>query len=403
MSPQPATRLPRSVWLLGWVSLATDAASESIYSLLPFFLTQVLGASAVSLGVVEGAAEAANSLLKIMSGRLADRSRVKRPLVLAGYAVSSAVRPLIAAVTGWGQVLAVRVADRVGKGVRGAPRDAMLAGLATPANRGQVFGFHRAMDNLGAVIGPLAAALFLFAYPGRYRTLFALTIVPGALAVALIFLIREDGAPGGRSPASSTGAGPHGSGAVQSTNPAPARAEPLPPGFRRFMLVLALFTIGNSSDAFLLLRLTEVSGSPASVPLMWAGLNAVRSGVSLVAGSWSDRVGRRTVIGAGWLVYAAVYVGFAASSSLVALLVWFGVYGVYFGFAEGTERALVADLAPSARRGFAYGLYNAVTGLGALAASVIFGAVWTVYGTAAAFGVGASLALAATVLLFAVI
>jgi MFS family permease len=184
--------LPRPVWLLGWVSLATDAASEAIYPLLPFFLTQVLGASAVALGVVEGAAEAANSLLKILSGRLADRGRAKRRLVLLGYGVSSAVRPLIAITTTWTQVFGVRVADRVGKGVRGAPRDAMLATWATPATRGKVYGFHQGMDNLGAVVGPALASLFLLFYPGHYRTLFTLTIIPGAIAVALIFLLPEE-------------------------------------------------------------------------------------------------------------------------------------------------------------------------------------------------------------------
>jgi MFS family permease len=183
--------LPKPVWLMGWVSLATDSATEAVYPLLPFFLTRVLGADAVSLGIVEGAAEAANSVLKILSGWLADRSRAKRPLVLLGYSLSSAVRPLIAFATTWTQVFTVRVLDRVGKGVRGAPRDAMLATWTTPTTRGKVYGFHRAMDHLGAVIGPAAATLFLWWYPGAYRMLFALTIVPGAIAVLLILFIKE--------------------------------------------------------------------------------------------------------------------------------------------------------------------------------------------------------------------
>lgn len=382
--------LPRPVWLLGWVSLATDAASEAIYPLLPMFLTQVLGAGAVSLGMVEGAAEAANSLLKILSGQWADRSPAKRPLVLAGYAVSSAVRPLMAIVGSWTQVLAIRVTDRVGKGVRGAPRDALLAALAGSEMRGRVFGFHRAMDHLGAVVGPALATLFLLAHPGEYRTLFAWTIVPGAIAVALIFLVREP-----------SGSGTH---PTHLAHPAyPTDGAPLPPRFTRFMLVLALFTLGNSSDAFLLLRLSDAAGSALWVPLMWAGLHVVKAGVSIVGGSWSDRVGRRGVIAAGWLVYAAVYAGFAASTSIATLLAWFFAYGVYFGFAEGTEKALVADLAPAERRGFAFGVYNAVVGIGAFAASVVFGAIWTAWGASAAFGTGAALALVATALLFAVI
>lgn len=184
-------RFPRAVWLLGWVSLATDSATEAIYPLLPFFLTRVLGAGAVSLGVLEGAAEAANSILKVAAGRLADRSPRKRPLVLFGYGVSSIARPFIALTTTWAQVFGVRVLDRIGKGVRGAPRDAMLATWTTPTTRGKVYGFHRSMDHVGAVVGPALASVFLWFYPEQYRTLFALTIIPGAIAVALIFLVPE--------------------------------------------------------------------------------------------------------------------------------------------------------------------------------------------------------------------
>jgi MFS family permease len=393
-------RLPRAVWLLGLVSLATDAASEAIYPLLPFFLTSVLGAGAVSLGVVEGAAEAANSFLKIASGRAADRLRARRRLVFAGYGLSSAVRPLIAAATGWVQVFTIRMLDRVGKGIRGAPRDAMLAGWATPATRGRIYGFHRAMDHLGAVIGPTLATAFLLVYPGSYRTLFALTIVPGAIAVLLIFFVpeQEDSAADATDVVSAF----RRTDAIDVVS-AFRRTEPpesLPPGFKRFMVVLSLFTLGNSTDAFLLLRLTDAAGSAAYVPLMWAALHIVKASVSVVGGSWSDRIGRRAVIAIGWLVYAIVYAGFAVSSGLAALVAWFMVYGFYFGFAEGTEKALIADFAPVARRGTAFGIYNAVTGLGALVASVVFGVLWRELGAATAFGTGAAIALVATALLF---
>jgi MFS family permease len=384
-------KLPRAVWLLGWVSLATDSATEAIYPLLPFFLTQTLGASAVSLGIVEGGAEAANSILKILSGRIADRSAKKRPLVLFGYSVSSLARPFIAITTSWTQVFTVRVLDRVGKGVRGAPRDAMLAAWATPTTRGKVYGFHRAMDDVGAVVGPTLATLFLFFFPDRYRTLFALTIIPGAIAVALILFVPESDRPDAPDR-------PDPPGAPDRPGP-PALSIALPRSFTVFMIVLTIFTLGNSADAFLLLRLTDVAGSVKYVPLMWAALNAIKAVVSVVGGSWSDRVGRRTVIAIGWIVYAAVYAGFALSSTLIPLLAWFLVYGFYFGFAEGTEKALVADLAPAARRGLAFGIYNAVQGIGALVASVLFGAIWKFYGAQAAFGVGAALALAATALL----
>jgi MFS family permease len=378
-------KLPRAVWLLGWVSLATDAASEAVYALMPFFLTSILGAGAVSLGLIEGAAEAANSALKLVSGRLADRTTRKRGLVLLGYSVSSAARPFIALATGWLQVFTIRVLDRVGKGVRGAPRDAMLANWTTSTTRGRVYGFHQAMDNLGAVAGPVCATLFLLLYPGRYRTLFALTIVPGAIAVLLILLLPE------RDPDVRP---------VQDFSSGSSRMETLPRSFRSFMIVLGIFALGNSTDAFLLLRLTEAAGSPRFVPLMWAGIHVVKAAVSLFGGSWSDRIGRRAVIAIGWVVYAVVYAGFAVSRGLPALIAWFLVYGFYFGFAEGTEKALVADLAPSTRRGTAFGIFNAVTGLGTLAASVLFGLVWNWFGASVAFGMGATLALVSTALLF---
>jgi MFS family permease len=379
------SRISRPVWLLGWVSLATDAATEAIYPLLPFFLTHVLGAGAVSLGVIEGAADAVNSVLKIGAGRLADRSRAKRPIVIAGYAVSSAVRPLIAIARSWADVLTIRLLDRVGKGVRGAPRDAMLASYATDGTRGRVYGFHRAMDHAGAVVGPLAATAFLYFYPGEYRTLFALTIVPGAIAVGLLLFVKEDAVT------------------VPPTRPVDASSDPLPPSFTHFMWVLALFTLGNSTDAFLLLKLTEAAGGVEFVPLMWSALHVVKATVSVYGGAWSDRFGRRSVIAVGWIIYALVYAGFAVGSSLAALLPLFLAYGLYFGFAEGAEKALVADLAPASRRGFAFGVYNAVLGLGALAASVMFGLLWTAFGPAIAFAVGALLALVSTALLFVVV
>ena len=381
------SKLPRPVWLLGWVSLATDAATEAVYPLLPFFLTTVLGAGAVSLGVIEGAAEATNSLIKIFAGRVADRAPSKRPLVLFGYTVSSLARPFIAITTTWTQVFAVRVLDRVGKGVRGAPRDAILASWATPTTRGKVFGFHQGMDHIGAVVGPTLATLFLLAYPGQYRSLFALTIIPGAIAVALIFFIREEQAE-----------------RVEVRAKPDARAVNAGTGsLNGFMVVAALFTLGNSTDAFLLLRLTAVAGTVRFVPLMWAALHVVKASVSMIGGSWSDRVGRRTVIALGWAIYAVVYGGFALSTTLPALFGWFLLYGFYYGFAEGTGKALVADLAPVARRGFAFGVYDGVLGFGALAASVIFGLVWNAYGTAAAFGLGSALALIASALLFLVV
>jgi MFS family permease len=313
---------------------------------------------------------------------------------MAGYALSSAVRPFMALAQSWTHVFTVRLVDRVGKGIRGAPRDALLAGWSSPGRRGRVYGFHRAMDHAGAVAGPLLASAFLFFQPGEYRTLFALTIVPGAVAVLLIpFVHEEPDAPAVH-------------GAARGPRAAEDRGSPLgglPTDLTRFMLVLTLFTLGNSTDAFLLLKLTDAAGGVTYLPLIWSAHHIVKASLSMVGGSLSDRIGRREVIAAGWVVFAIVYAGFAVATSLPVLIALFLLYGLYFGLVEGTEKALVADLAPASRRGFAFGVFTAVEGVGALAASVVFGIVWTAFGAPAAFGLGAVLALVATALLFAAV
>jgi MFS family permease len=382
--------LPAGVWLLGVVSLLNDVASEAIYPLLPFFLTTVLGATAVSLGFIEGAAEAVSSVLKIMSGRLSDRWRRRKPIVIFGYSLSAGARPFISIAGSWGSVFALRFIDRIGKGIRGAPRDAMLADFADHTNRGKVYGFHRAMDHTGAVIGPLLATAFLLGFPDRYRTLFALTAIPGAATVVLLMWVKERKHSHARS----------------EPIPNPESLIPdtkLPKALVRYLVVLSVFTLGNSADAFLLLRLTEAAGGPQLIPLFWSLLHVVKMGASLVGGSASDRAGRRPLIAAGWIVYAVVYAGFAASTTLWALLSWFLLYGIYYGCVEGTERALVADFARPALRGTAFGTYNAVSGIGALVSSVVFGLIWNAFGAPAAFASGAALALVAAVLLFVLV
>ena len=387
--------LSRPVWLLGLSSLFTDTASEAIYPLLPVFLTRVLGATAVSLGVIEGVAEAANSLLKVISGRLSDRWNTRQPIVIAGYGLSSLMRPLIGLVVTWPQVLGIRFLDRVGKGIRGSPRDALLAAAATPESRGKVFGFHRAMDHAGAMLGPLLASLFLLLYPGEYRTLFLLTIVPGAVAVALLTRVQDV-----RMPPPQPAVREERPGQVPTATPQGSWRR-LPRTLYVFFVVLLIFALGNSADAFLLLRLTDLGVSPVLIPLLWAAHHAVKAVMSVVGGIRSDRVGRRRVIALGWVIYALVYAGFALTTSLASLILLFLGYGLYYGLAEGTEKALVADLAPADLRGTAFGLYNAVLGAGALAASVVFGLVWQAAGAPAAFALGAALALTATVLLYA--
>jgi MFS family permease len=383
--------LPKPVWLLGWVSFSTDAATEMVYPLLPVFLTRVLGASVVSLGVIEGVADAATSALKIASGWLADRRGRPRSLVLAGYALSSAVRPLIGLAMSWVHVLSLRFADRLGKGIRGAPRDAMLAAFAPPGERGRVFGFHRAMDHAGAVVGPLVAAAVLAVWPDRIRTLFALTLVPGAIAVGLVLWVPagRDGAP------RPTGLARPSAGA--------ASWHDLPRGLYTILFVLFVFGLGNSTDAFLLLQLSERGMAAAWLPLLWAALHVVKAGSSAFGGRLSDRWGRRGVIGAGWLVYAAVYAGFAAAGSLASLVTLFLVYGLYFGLTEGVEKALVADIAPAGLAGTAFGLYNGAVGISALTSSLVFAGIWTLAGPAAAFAVGAGFAVLAVALLFVLV
>lgn len=377
-------RLGRNVLALAAVSLLTDVASDMTYPLLPLFLASVLGASATAVGAIEGAAESTAALLRLASGWLSDRVARRKPLVLAGYGLASAIRPLIGLAQSASQVLAIRVADRVGKGIRGAPRDALIADSVDPAIRGRAFGFHRAADHAGAVVGPLLAfALLEWAGLGL-RQLFLLTAIPGALAVAaLVFGVRE--VPRTAAPAS------------------PAKSPRLELGaqlgrrFWAFLAVLLVFTLGNSTDAFLLLRAADLGVPPALVPILWALLHVVKSASSTPGGALSDRVGRRPLLVAGWLLYAAVYLGLARASEPWHAWALFAVYGVYFGLTEGVEKALVADLVPADRRGTAFGWYNLALGIGALPASLIFGAIWDQAGPSAAFGFGASLALLAAI------
>jgi MFS family permease len=378
--------VPRPVWLLGWVSFFTDMATEMTYPLLPVFLTRVLGAGAMSLGIIEGVADAANSALKIASGWVADRTGAPKRLVVAGYTISSAVRPLMSIAGTWPHVLGIRFADRLGKGIRGAPRDAMLATFSDPLTRGRVYGFHRAMDHAGAVVGPLLAAAFLFVYPGEYRMLFALTIVPGI--VVIIVLLRVPAAPAAR---------------VEAPRVASLRHVPsgkLSRTFWKAMTIMFIFTLGNASDAFLLLRVTDLGIAVFWIPLLWSALHVVKSAASFGGGDLSDRLGRQTLIGLGWMVYALVYFGFAIVDTPLAVVIIFLSYGLSFGLTGGVEKAWIADLAPAPSRGTAFGIYNGMLGLGSLVASILFGLLWTRVSPAAAFMTGAGLAVAATALLY---
>ncbi|MEI6667822.1 MAG: MFS transporter [Acidobacteriota bacterium] len=390
--------LPRSVWLVSWTSFFTDTASEAVYPLMPLYLTRVLGGTALSIGMIEGLAEALNSVLKIVSGRLADRWGTRKLLMIAGYALSSAVRPLVALASSWPHVLMVRLADRVGKGLRGAPRDALIAAWADPAIRGYAFGVNRAMDHAGAVVGPVLATVFLWFFPEQYRLLFALTIVPGIVAVVMLVPVPDvaplapvpDVAPLALVPD-----------VVPPQRPGVERRQPLGTPFYRYLGVLMIFSLGNSTDAFLLLRLNEMGVGAMWIPLTWAALHVVKAVASPIGGRLSDRVNRKAIVILGWLIYAGVYAGFAAAASLPILIGVFLTYGLYYGLTEGVEKAMVADLVPAAVRGSAFGVHGAVMGIGALCASLLFGGIWKLAGAPVAFLTGAALALVSALLMAA--
>jgi MFS family permease len=378
--PPQRPRLGRNVVALAAVSFLTDVASDMTYPLLPVFLATVLGASATSVGAIEGAAETTAALLKLASGWWSDRVSRRKPLVVAGYTIASVIRPLIGLSQSVGQVLGIRVADRVGKGIRSSPRDALIADSVDPAIRGRAFGFHRAADNAGAVVGPLLAFALLRWGGIPLRTVFLLTAIPGALAVLmLLFAVRE--VPRAAPPRDAAG-------------PADLKT-PLGRPFWAYLGVLLLFTLGNSTDAFLLLRAGQLGVPMALIPILWAMLHVVKSGASTPGGILSDRVGRKPLIVAGWLVYAAVYFAFGRAWQTWHAWALFAVYGLYFGLTEGVEKALVADLVPGGRRGAAFGWYNLTLGIGALPASLLFGFLWDRWSSTAAFDFGALVALTA--------
>ncbi|RJP79349.1 MAG: MFS transporter [Candidatus Zixiibacteriota bacterium] len=380
-----AVKLPGEVKALGFVSLFNDAASEMIYPLIPAFLTTVLGVGAVSLGALEGFAEALASILKVWSGRWSDKFRKRKAPTVAGYALSGLARPLMAATTVFGQLFALRLLDRVGKGIRSAPRDAMIADIVPPAIRGRAYGYQRALDHLGAVIGPLLASGLLLLMPAQMprdqqlRWVFALAALPvvGALAV-LIFGVRER--------------------AVAMKSVVKLKAA-LKAHFWKYLLCVFVFTLGNSSDAFLLLRAQDLGVSLALIPILWSAFHIVKSVTATPGGRLSDRFGRFTILALGWGWYALVYVGFAFAGTAWHVWALFLVYGVYFGLAEGVERAFVVDLVGDENRGYAFGWFHLAVGIAALPASLIFGLIWTAFSPQAAFLTGAGLAGVAVILL----
>ena len=383
--------LPRNVIAIGLVSLLNDASSEIIYPLLPVFLATSLGASAIAIGVIEGFAESMSSLLKLFAGYLSDRLGKRKWLVVAGYSLASLVRPMLAFAQTWTQVLGIRIADRVGKGIRTAPRDAMIADTVQVEQRGIAFGFHRAMDHCGAMIGPLLGYVLVVLLAANQESLtraefsrvFLVASIPALMAVIVaIFFMRE-------SPVHK-----HHESELPKLS-----LRGFDSNFKRFLLVLALFTLSNSSDSFLILRAVDAGVSAAVIPLLWAAHHGTKVLSSLFGGDLSDRLGRKRLIVSGWVLYAAVYAGFAFATQSISLWILFLIYGIYFGLVEGAEKALVADLVRPEQRGTAYGLYNLAFGVTVFPASLLMGMIWYWQGPATAFLVSAFMGATAAILL----
>lgn len=380
--------LPRNVLALSVVSLLNDTSSDIIYPLLPAFLALTLGASPFAIGLIEGLAESVSSVLKLFSGYLSDKFDTRKWPVFFGYSLGAFTRPLLALVTSWPQVLFVRMTDRVGKGIRGAPRDALLASSVPKSERGFAFGFNRAADNLGAVIGPVIAYILLSFFAAdqedptaaEYQLVFLFASIPVLFGLGIVFFfVRDDKRPANG----------------EITSPVELTLRGFDVNFKRLLVVVAIFTLSNSTDAFLLLRAQQAGIHPAFLPLLWMVLHFSKVGSSLIGGDLSDRIGRKKLIFAGWIIYALVYCGFAFVSSPWQAWTLFIIYGTYFGLTEGVEKAMVADLVGEDRRGTAYGLYNLAIGITVFPASLLFGLIWTTFGAPAAFIFSACVSLVA--------
>ncbi len=373
--------LPATVWMLGAISFLNDAASDLVYPLVPLFVAQVLGAGPRALGVIEGLANATAALLKLVSGALYDRFPRAKGWLVAGYGLPAIARPAIAFAGSALTLGVLRIADRIGKGLRSAPRDALLARSVEPARRGLAFGVHRSMDHAGAVAGPLAAAALLAGGMGL-REIFLWTLIPGIACVALALAVREP--PGALAPAARIDWSPGG----------------LPSRYRSYLAIVALFTLSQASNLFLLLRAAQLGVPAASIPLLWALQSGVAMLLTTPLSSLSDRVPRLWLIATGWLLYAAVFGVLGATvDTLAGIAALLALYGVVLALTEGVEKALVADLVPSERLGTAFGWFHLVTGLMLVPASAGFGLAWERFGAQAAFGASGTIAAASAIAL----
>lgn len=359
----------RNIWLLGLVSLVTDISSEMVYPLVPIYLTAVLGASPAVLGLIEGIAESLASLLKVYAGRISDRLERRKSLAIAGYGVSAIGKLLFVLATSWVGILGARVADRFGKGIRTAPRDAIIAESTQVSGRGTAFGLHRAMDTAGAVIGILLAYWLVIYYHENYVTVFWLAVIPAAIGVGLLFFITETG--GGKTAKKISFAW-----------------SQLDCRLRFFLIVTFLFNLGNSSNQFLLVRAGAAGFSAEQVILLYLLMNVSYFVIAYPAGRLSDKIGRRGILVTGYALYGLVYLGFAMVQSTWQMIGLFMVYGFYIGLTEGVEKALLADVAPADQRATIYGLHAMTVGLALLPASVLAGVLWEFFGATVPFWFG---------------
>ncbi len=387
-----------TVIALGAVSFLTDLSSEMIYPLLPLFLSTVLGAGAFAIGLIEGIAEMTASVFKIISGYLTDRSGRRRPYVVWGYTLSSMARPLIGLVRLWPLVLVLRFVDRIGKGIRTSPRDALIADVTDLRFRGWAYGFHRAMDHAGAIAGPLVAVLLLKVFDVSLRTVFLLSALPAALVILIVVMFVKERRPAGVGSADTVSERGEKAGATLRTPGIETGRDGLK-DFRLFMFAVVIFTLGNSTDAFLLLRLNHAGVDGTGVALLWSAFHVVKMVSTLLGGKISDRVGRKPMVITGWVYYAAIYLLFAFLETRGVLITTFLLYGIYFGLTEPVERAWVASLVPQKLMGRAFGYYNGAVGIASLPASLIFGLIWQKWGYEYAFVTGGLFALLGCVLI----
>ena len=375
MTPTPKTKLPAAIWVLGFVSLLMDVSSEMIHSLLPLFMVGTLGASAALVGLIEGLAEATALIVKVFSGALSDWLGRRKGLAVVGYALGALTKPLFAIASGSGVVLTARLLDRIGKGIRGAPRDALVADLAPPGARGAAFGLRQALDTVGAFLGPLVAVGLMLLWSNDFRAVFWVAVIPGVLAVALLLF-------GVREPARPTDA--------QPTNP--IRRENLRRLERRYWWVVgigAVFTLARFSEAFLVLKAEQAGIAIALVPLVMVAMNIVYSATAYPFGKLADRVRHETLLALGLVVLLAADLMLAVAHDATTVLVGVGLWGVHMGITQGLLATMVADTAPADLRGTAFGLFNLVSGLAMLVASVVAGLLWDRFGAASTFLAGA--------------